>query len=94
MGKKLRKGRGQLKSEEQEPPPRDDGNNEAADQLQKRKDSDIKQAKLGWEPAAWALTISVVQLLVYAGSMFPSISGGDATELVFNACQLSVARTS
>ena len=39
---------------------------------------------------AWAAVIFGTQLLVYAGTLFPSIPGGDATELIFNGCQLSV----
>ncbi|QDZ19832.1 DUF2723 domain-containing protein [Chloropicon primus] len=41
-------------------------------------------------PWLWSFVVFGIHLVVYAGTLFPSISGGDATELVFNACQLSV----
>ena len=41
-------------------------------------------------PWLWSCAVFVAHLLAYSGTLFPSIPGGDATELIFNGCQLSV----
>ena len=50
----------------------------------------VPPTESGGLPWLWSLVVLATHLLAYCGTLFPSIPGGDATELIFNGCQLSV----